>query len=222
MSTWVRSRAWAFSKVTSWLSMAWPISLKCTFTASPTSTTFRVAPMCSASSSALERVRWVVPKQGMVTAIMSEAGRSKSFMAMPVMRMARVESRPPDRPMTAVLAPVCSSRFFRPRAAIFRISSHRSARCASSWGTKGEGETSLVREVSPGSREKDAWAPYSLSTVGKVFIRRRSKTSLSTSISLTVSPVEKRRCASRAPFSAIMLWPVKTKSVVDSPSPASA
>ena len=37
-----------------------------------------------------------------------------------------------------------------------------------------------------------------------------------------VSPVAKRRSASRAPFSAIMLWPVNTRSVVDSPSPASA
>ena len=80
MSTWVRSRAWPFSKVTEWSSMDWPMSLKCTFTASPMSMRFRVAPSRWASSTALSRVRSVVPKQGMVTAMMSLAGRSSSFM----------------------------------------------------------------------------------------------------------------------------------------------
>ena len=35
-------------------------------------------------------------------------------------------------------------------------------------------------------------------------------------------PVEKRRSANKAPFSAIRLCPAKTMSVEDSPSPASA
>ena len=67
-------------------------------------------------------MRSVVLKQGMVTAIMSLAGRSIMRMATLVMRMARVESNPPDRPTTAVLAWVWARRFFRPLAAMFKIS----------------------------------------------------------------------------------------------------
>ena len=75
MSTWVRSRACPFSKVTSWLSMLWPMSWKWDLTLLPMSMIFSVAPIRSASTSALERVRSVVPKQGMVTAMISVAGR---------------------------------------------------------------------------------------------------------------------------------------------------
>ena len=184
---------------------------------------FSVAPIRSASSSALDFVRAVVPKQGMVTATMSLAGRFSIPMARAVTSRARVESSPPERPTTAVLAPVCSSRFFRPREAIRRISSHRSARPAASSGTKGDGETYRVSRVSSTGSVK----PHRQISGGslpkvKVLVRRRSWISRSTSISLTVSPVANRRSASRVPFSAIILWPVNTTSVVDSPSPASA
>ncbi len=162
--------------------MDWPMSRKWTFTASPMSMRFRVAPSRWASSTALSRVRSVVPKQGMVTAMMSLSGRSSSFMATAVMRMARVESRPPDSPTTAVRARVCSSRFFRPRAAIFRISLHRSARSSASAGTKGLGETYRVSFVSPTFRWKETrptprqWASAMGSRAGgvKVVLRRRS------------------------------------------------
>ena len=130
------------------------MSRKCCFTAAPMSMRFRVAPSRPASSTALSRVRSVVPKQGMVTAMMSLAGRSSSFMATAVIRMARVESSPPDRPTTAALAPVCSSRFFRPRADRRMISSHRFRRSPASSGIKGRGLTGLVRVVVHGSREK--------------------------------------------------------------------
>ena len=176
------ARAWAFSKVTSVFSMDWPMSLKCCLTAAPMSMRFRVAPRRPASSTALSRVRSVVPKQGMVTAMMSLAGRSSSFMATAVMRMARVESSPPDRPTTAAPAWVCSSRFFSPRAARRMISSQCSSRAASSSGIKGVGLTGRVRVVVPGSREKNVRpTPRQLmSFTGsrwggvKVFIRRRS------------------------------------------------
>ena len=85
-------------------------------------------------------MRSVVQKQGMVTAMMSLAGRSSSRMATAVMSTARVESSPPDSPTTTAAARVCSMRFFSPKAAILRISSHRSARPAASSGTKGVGE----------------------------------------------------------------------------------
>ena len=62
-------------------------------------------------------------------------------MARAVTSRARVLSKPPERPTTAVLALVCSSRFLRPRAAMVRISSHRAERSASFSGIKGVGET---------------------------------------------------------------------------------
>ncbi|KAF5083545.1 hypothetical protein DSECCO2_87970 [anaerobic digester metagenome] len=86
------------------------------------STVFRVAPSRSAKITALFFVRSVVPKQGMVTATMSVMGRSSIFRARPVISTASVESSPPDRPTTAVFAPVCSSRCLRPRDAINKIS----------------------------------------------------------------------------------------------------
>ena len=180
MSTWVRSRAWAFSKVTSWSSMLWPISRKWLRTVSPMGMVWRVAPMRSARSAALFLVRSVVPKQGMVTAMMSLAGRWSIPMARAVISRARVLSRPPERPTTAVFAPVCSSRFFRPRAAMVRISSHRPARSASFSGIKGVGETYRVSLVSQGVNSAQAWetAPLRPSwnsyAGGKVVRRRRS------------------------------------------------
>ena len=130
------------------------MSSKWTFTARPMSMVLRVQPSRWASSTALDRVRSVVPKQGIVTAMISLAGRSSISMDRAVMSTARVESSPPDRPTTAVFAPVCSSRFFRPRAAIYKISLHRSARSFWSWGTKGVEDTGRVSRVSASSRSK--------------------------------------------------------------------
>jgi hypothetical protein len=61
---------------------------------------------CSSSHriSALLRVRFVVPKQGMVTASTSRAGRPSCFMARTATSSARQLSKPPEMPMTAVLA----------------------------------------------------------------------------------------------------------------------
>ena len=200
-----------------------PMSPKWTFTARPMSMAFRVQPSRSASSTALDFVRSVVPKQGMVTAMMSLAGRPSICMDTAVMSTARVLSSPPDRPTTAVLAPVCSSRFFSPRAAMHRISLHRSARSAASCGTKGVGETGRVRWVSVRSMSKEIRQTSGVPAAGwKVFMRRRSYTSRFTSTSLTVRPEANRRSARMVPFSAIILWPANTRSVVDSPSPASA
>ena len=80
------------------------MSRKWTFTASPMSMVRKSVPMRSASSWALDLVRLVVPKQGMVMAVMSVMGRPSMAMARAVISRARVESRPPDRPTTAVLA----------------------------------------------------------------------------------------------------------------------
>ena len=199
------------------------MSLKWLRTLAEISTVRRVVPSRSASSTALDLVRSVVPKHGMVTAMMSVAGRSSICMASAVISTASVESRPPESPTTAVRAPVCSSRFLRPRAAMHKISLHRASRLSASSGTKGVGETGRVSRVLVTGRSKlirhtSGPPPGKV----KVFIRRRSAASLATSISLMVSPVANRRSARMVPFSAIRLWPANTRSVVDSPSPASA
>ena len=206
ISTWVRSRAWPFSKVTDRSSMDWPMSRKWTFTASPMSTVSKVVPMRSARISALDLVRLVVPKQGMVTARMSVMGRSSMAMARAVMSRARVESSPPDSPTTAVLAPVWARRFFSPRADRVKISWHRAARSPWSAGTKGFLATGRVSVVSSTFSWK-YWGNRSGASAGKVDIRWRSWQSFSRSSSVTVSPASNRRWARMVPFSAIRLCP---------------
>ena len=68
------------------------------------STRRKVVPSSSPNLVALSRVRSVVPKQGMVRVTISVLGRPSIFMALLVIISAKVESRPPDRPMTAHLA----------------------------------------------------------------------------------------------------------------------
>ena len=69
------------------------------------------------------------------------AGRTvQERMAMAAMRMARVESSPPEAHHDGGGAGVLDA-FLSPIAAIFRISSQRSARSPASSGTKGVGET---------------------------------------------------------------------------------
>ena len=122
---------------------------------------------------ALFFVRLVVPKQGMVTATMSVMGRSSIFMARPVISTAKVESRPPERPTTAVFAPVCSSRCLRPRDAMSRISRHRASRSSLPSGTKGWGATYRVRVVSVRVREKGMDSTPS-GAVSNIWVLRRS------------------------------------------------
>ena len=69
MRIWVRSRACEFSYTTLRFSGSWPMSLKCCMTLSPMSMTRTVAPSCSDTMMALDFVRSVVPKHGMVTAV---------------------------------------------------------------------------------------------------------------------------------------------------------
>ena len=124
------------------------MSLKWLRTLAEISTVFSTAPIRSARITALFLVRSVVPKQGIVTAMMSVMGRSSIFMARPVTSTASVESSPPESPTTAVLAPVCRSLCFKPREAMRRISRHRSSRSSFPSGTKGMGATYRVSFVS--------------------------------------------------------------------------
>ena len=102
----------------------------------------------------LERVRLVVPKQGMVMAIMSLGSRPSTLQARTATSKARQESNPPEIPTTAHLAWVCSIRLARPSAWMRKISSQRSARAASFCGTNGVGETNRVSGVSATSKSK--------------------------------------------------------------------
>ena len=67
-------------------------------------TSWKVTPSSSHSVWALLRVRLVVPKQGIVTARMSVVARCSIRMARTVTSSARQLSRPPEMPITAVLA----------------------------------------------------------------------------------------------------------------------
>ena len=80
------------------------MSLKWLWTVLAMSISVKLTASSSHKISALLRVRWVVPKQGMVTASTSLAGRPSCFMARTATSRARQLSNPPEMPMTAVLA----------------------------------------------------------------------------------------------------------------------
>ena len=84
---------------------------------------------------ALFLVRSVVPKQGMVTATMFCLGSPTLSMAWAQASMTRVESTPPETPMTGRQQFVYSMRFMRPVAWMSRQRAANSAMPSS--GTKG-------------------------------------------------------------------------------------
>ena len=90
------------------------MSAKCRRTAAVMSISRKVTPICSQSFSALERVRFVVPKQGMDTATMSFRLRPRRSIVRAATSSARQLSSPPETPTTTAFARVCSTRFFRP------------------------------------------------------------------------------------------------------------
>ena len=80
------------------------MSEKCCFTESVMSIVNNSVPIHSHNRCAFERVRCVVPKQGMVTVIMSLIGRERALKALAHTSSARVESSPPEMPITADFA----------------------------------------------------------------------------------------------------------------------
>jgi len=249
MSTCVRSRAWQFSYVTSWLSLSWPMSAKWFITELRMSISISVAFTFFASVHALSCVRSVVPKQGMVTARIPFVSMPHFLKARNVTRSASVESRQPLKPMTALFAWICRSRFARPSDWSSMTALHRSARSFESSGTNGCGCTVLrsVPEVSVkfSAAAKPVWI---FSESKSMYIVRISELCAlccvvalkeaqqsanvpvcilscarrSRSISAyKMSSVNRLDSARTAPFSAMILCPAKTMSVVDSPWPAS-
>jgi hypothetical protein len=112
------------------------MSSKCRHTAAVISTVRSVTPRQAQSRSALERVREVVPKQGMVTATASVRGRFSMSIARTVTSRARQESSPPEMPTTAVFAREWLSRFMRPLDWMVRIVSQRASLSVTLSGTK--------------------------------------------------------------------------------------
>ena len=198
------------------------MSAKCRFTESVISTVRKSTPSSRQSVSALDLVRTVVPKQGMVTAMTSRRGRPSRSVVRTMHSSARQESNPPEMPTTSFFARAACIRVASPSACMVRISSQRRLRSALSSGTKGCGSIRRVSTVSTGSSEKYVSLHSPAVRLPKVFMRRRSNASRCTSISvISNAPPDANgaRSARTLPFSAIMECPEKTVSVVDSPCP---
>ena len=172
---------------------------------------------------ALLYVRSVVPNAGIVMAWMPLLSIPRRSNAFAVTSSASVESRPPEMPMTAVFAPICSSLFLSPSACRRKISSQRAVLSSDADGTNGLGSNLRVSAVSAASRSKIVDVNSPAKRLSYVVMRLLSARSLSTSISPYVTPVVNRPESARsAPFSAIIRCPQKTRSWEDSPSPALA
>ena len=157
------------------------MSLKCCSTAFAIGISSKCTLSSSARHCALLFVRAVVPKHGIDTVRMPVRGRPSISNAFAVTSNANVESRPPESPMTAVLQPMCFSLVARPVACILRIVSQRAERSASSFGTNGYGYA--VRVVSNSGRSIEASMMSHTGSSCHVFMRRRSCTRRSTSMS---------------------------------------
>ena len=185
ISTCVRSRACAFSYVTSCFSSEWPISRKCTLTASWIFTSWSVAPSFFVKTHAFWYVLSVVPKQGIVTASMQLLSIPCKSNAFAVTSNANVESNPPEIPTTALLQLVWFRRFFSPIAWIIKDSSQHLFLRLSFSGTNGNFSKVLVSFVSSTSIENGTRINRSKSSsIWKVVFFLLSLTIRSTSISL--------------------------------------
>ena len=94
-------------------------------------TSCTLTPSSSQSFTALDFVRFVVPKQGIVTHWICFRLRPQRSNARTHTRSASVLSSPPEMPSTTVFACVCSIRFLRPCDWMRRIASAR----ARSWSS---------------------------------------------------------------------------------------
>ncbi len=112
------------------------MSLKCCLTLSEILIVRVSTPRASISFMALSRVAELVPKQGRVIPSTFEAGRPSFSTAAIETISARVESSPPETPITG-RRPVVSSRRERAAICISKSCDTRSRRDVSSSGTKG-------------------------------------------------------------------------------------
>ena len=82
-------------------------------------------------------VRPLVPKPGIDTAVIEVSGSERILKDAIAVKSAKVESKPPESPITALFIPVCSRRLARPCACIAATSSQRFSRAFCVSGTKG-------------------------------------------------------------------------------------
>lgn len=125
-----------------------PMSAKCCRTEAVILTSRTLTPSSSQSLTALDFVRFVVPKHGMVTHRISFRLRPARSNARTHTSSASVLSNPPEIPSTTVFACVCSSRFLSPCDWMRRIASARARSCSSYGGTNGLGAMCRVSTVS--------------------------------------------------------------------------
>ena len=90
------------------------MSARCCLTDAEMSILRISVPRALASATELFSVRSVVPKQGMVTEMMSVAGRESNFIARAATSSARLLSVPPLTPITTLAALVCCMRLRKP------------------------------------------------------------------------------------------------------------
>ena len=137
INTCVRSLACAFSYVTSCRFGSCPISWKCCVTDAEMSISRNVHPSSIAKERAFSLVRLVVPKQGIETAVMPLGSNCIASKARTVASNAKVESNPPDRPITTWRQPIWANLFFKPFACILSIDSQRAGKSGSRGGKNG-------------------------------------------------------------------------------------
>ena len=127
----------------------------------------------------------------METALIPLRSNPRRSNARTVTRSARVESRPPESPTTAVLAWICSSLVFSPFACIAKMASQRCERFPLFSGTKGKAGNFLVRLSSlTGNSKNILQLQSSVSGWRQVVVRLRSWASFCKSISAKIKPVE--------------------------------
>ena len=186
---------------------------------------FELIPSFSIRISAFPFVRPVVPKPGMVMPTIPFRSIPSLSKARTVTKRAKVESNPPEMPITAFLQPICSSLVQSPSTWMERISLQRSFR-ASPDGTKGWA-SSLLRRVFPKSvaQASPAWTTLKVSDLLDrasrklgLFALMVSSLSTSTSAKIAVDSIPNLSfSARRTPHSYMREDPAQTRSVVDSP-----
>ncbi len=186
------------------------------------STVRKLTPRFSQSFSAFPRVRFVVPKQGIVTAIISVRRLCRASIALTITSSASVLSSPPEMPTITFGQFICSIRRISPSDWMRSIASARSASISPSAGTNGRRG---MRRVSAVSVRR--WLKYILRQSGAALssklvhiCRALVMRSISSSVDMSISAAYGFFSATFVPFSYTRQCPEKERSCVDSPCPA--
>ena len=201
------------------------MSLKCCLTAGTIEISRELTPSSDISAVELSWVRFVVPNPGIVIPSTLSLGMPRVSNASTVTSSARVESSPPETPMTALRQRMWSSLVASPATCEDIISRHlRSSSSGLSEGTNGRG--SMRRSSTDPKSAAGGAGKVTVLKAGRGASRRkacslvRRASSFSTSMSAMIwpEPVLKRSLSARMlPYSQISEEPAHTRSCVDSP-----